>query len=690
MRRRVSRARERPPAAAERRLVTVLAATPPVDDDPETLRRRLDEVLATARDVLARYDGELERFGPEGLVAVFGADTPRDDDALRAVRAAAELGLPAGIATGESVDRRRLACSHAGPPSSRAAAACRRTSARAQLVRARSERRLDAPLVGRTEELRRLRVAFDAAAGERRCRVVTVLGEPGIGKTRLGRELVESVAGEAETLVGRCVSYGKGLTFMPLVDALRGLAAVPSAALPTPDGELGLGAPCRPRRCAGRGHPRRVVLGRATPARGPRPHAARPAAARRRPLGRARIARSRRLPRRAGHGRPTPDRQPGTPGARTTRRRADRSRPTLRRRGARARGGGRGPRRGDAGACRRARRGKRPVRRAARRRSRPRAATVYRRRSRRCWRDGSAGSPTRSEQCCSERRSPDVSSRGASSPRSPAEPIDAALSSLSRRSFVHPADGAGPGDDGYRFHHVLLRDAAYATSDQGGPRDLHERTAAWLDRNGSGDDALVGYHLEQAVLYRRELGEDADELATAAGERLGEAGMRDLADERPRHRRRPARPNRRTPSRWHAPGGAPVGASDRTPALRSTRRGGRCPRERSARRGQFEADSGQSGVRASAHPPLRGRSATRRSRWDAGPGNGPPASGRRHPRARQGRDLARIRPLARVPLRGVRSRCRARGAALCRFRILAEQMHRDPGGGLVLRRRSGS
>ena len=219
--------------APERRLVTVLVATPPVDDDPETLRRRLDEVLATVQDVLLRYDGALERFGPEGLVAVFGGDKPRDDDALRAVRAAAELGLPAGIATGESV-------AGAGSVFARAAELARGTGVQAD-ERTRSlvqhERRLDAPLVGRTEELRRLRAAFDEATTECRCRVVTVLGEPGIGKTRLGRELVESLADSVHALVGRCVSYGKGLTFMPLVDALRDLDV--SATLASdPDGEL--------------------------------------------------------------------------------------------------------------------------------------------------------------------------------------------------------------------------------------------------------------------------------------------------------------------------------------------------------------------------------------------------------------------------------------------------------------------
>jgi len=104
--------------------------------------------------------------------------------------------------------------------------------------------------------------------------------------------------------------------------------------------------------------------------------------------------------------------------------------------------------------------------------------------------------------------------------------VDSALSSLSRRGFVHPSAAIDPGDDGYRFHHVLLRDAAYGTLTKADRADLHERAAAWLDRDGPGDDALVGYHLEQAVRCRRELGEDAGELATKAGERLGEAGMR--------------------------------------------------------------------------------------------------------------------------------------------------------------------
>ena len=493
-----------------------------MDDDPETLRRRLDEVLATVRDVLARYDGELERFGPEGLVAVFGADAPRDDDALRAVRAAAELGLPAGIATGESVDG-------AGSVFTRAVELARGSGVQAdERTRAlvQHERRLDAPLVGRTEELRRLRVAFDAVAAEGQCRVVTVLGEPGIGKTRLGREFVESVAGEADTLVGRCVSYGKGLTFMPLVDALRDLDV--SATLASdPDGELAsarlaaldgatdagtLGesywAVRRLLEALARTRPVLLLLDDV--------HWAEPALldlvdylAERvtdAPLLLVNLARPE-LSRPAGEQialGPLSDEEARVLVAGV----AELDEETLAQVVALAEGN-----------------------------------ALYAEQLASFAAEGGEGLPPTLEAVLAGRlgRLADSErtvlqraavagrefSRGVVAALSE-EPVDTALSSLSRRSFVHPAETAEPGDDGYRFHHVLLRDAAYATLTKADRAALHERTAAWLDRDGPGDDALAGYHLEQAVRYRRELGEDADELATVAGERLAEAGMRVL------------------------------------------------------------------------------------------------------------------------------------------------------------------
>ena len=448
---------ESTPVPAERRLVTVLAAAPPVDDDPETSRRRLDEVLATVRDVLARYDGELERFGPEGLVAVFGAEAPRDDDALRAVRAAAELGLPAGIATGESVDG-------AGSVFARAVELARGNGVQAdERTRAlvQHERRLYAPLVGRTEELRRLRAAFDAAAGERRCRVVTVLGEPGIGKTRLGREFVESVAGEAETLVGRCVSYGKGLTFMPLVDALRDLDVAATLAS-EPDGEL-----ASARRAALEGTPEAGSLGESYWAvrrllealARTRPvllllddvHWAEPALldlvdylAERvtdAPLLLVNLARPE-LARPAGEPIPLGPLSDEEARALVTGV-AELDEETLARVVALAEGNALYAEQLAAFAAE-AGDGLPPTLEAVL--------------------AGRLGRLADSERAVLQRAAVAGRefSRGVVAALSE-EPVDAALASLSRRSFVHPAGAAGPGDDGYRFHHVLLRDAAYAT-----------------------------------------------------------------------------------------------------------------------------------------------------------------------------------------------------------------------------------
>jgi predicted ATPase len=106
------------------------------------------------------------------------------------------------------------------------------------------------------------------------------------------------------------------------------------------------------------------------------------------------------------------------------------------------------------------------------------------------------------------------------------QPVDPHLSSLVRRGFLRAADSPDPGDDGYRFHHVLLRDAAYAGLTKADRADLHQRAAAWLDRDGRGDDAVAGYHLERAVELLRELGAETHQLAAAAGERLGDAAMR--------------------------------------------------------------------------------------------------------------------------------------------------------------------
>jgi predicted ATPase len=71
-------------------------------------------------------------------------------------------------------------------------------------------------MVGRAAELGRLRTAFGCTADERRASVLTVIGEAGIGKTRIALEIADALAGEARILIGRCPAYGDGITFWPL------------------------------------------------------------------------------------------------------------------------------------------------------------------------------------------------------------------------------------------------------------------------------------------------------------------------------------------------------------------------------------------------------------------------------------------------------------------------------------------
>jgi class 3 adenylate cyclase/tetratricopeptide (TPR) repeat protein len=87
-------------------------------------------------------------------------------------------------------------------------------------------RRLDSPLVGREEELGRLQRAFDEAVAERACRMVTVLGDAGLGKSRLVTELVARVGDRARVLSARCLPYGEGITFWPVAELVKEAAAI--------------------------------------------------------------------------------------------------------------------------------------------------------------------------------------------------------------------------------------------------------------------------------------------------------------------------------------------------------------------------------------------------------------------------------------------------------------------------------
>ena len=111
------------------------------------------------------------------------------------------------------------------------------------------------------------------------------------------------------------------------------------------------------------------------------------------------------------------------------------------------------------------------------------------------------------------------------------------LAALVRKELIRPDKPQLPGEDGFRFRHLLIRDAAYDALPKATRADLHERFASWLEEHGTELvelDEILGYHLEQACRYRAELGMPDD----------GDAGRRGAAA--PDRRRPPRGPPRRT------------------------------------------------------------------------------------------------------------------------------------------------
>jgi class 3 adenylate cyclase/tetratricopeptide (TPR) repeat protein len=250
--------------------------------DVESFRKVIGRYFDLARTCLERHGGTLEKFIGDAVVAVFGIPAVHEDDAVRAVRAAVELrdSLAAlnaqlereygvslqvriGVNTGEVItDEDQLATGDAMNVAARLEQAARPGEiligeATLELARGAVEverldplvlkgkaqalvayrllgvragaggfaRRLDTPLVGRAEELTRLRQTFDEAVLDRHCRLVSVIGQPGIGKSRLAREFAVAVADAATVLSGRCLSYGEGITYWPLVEIFRNAGA---------------------------------------------------------------------------------------------------------------------------------------------------------------------------------------------------------------------------------------------------------------------------------------------------------------------------------------------------------------------------------------------------------------------------------------------------------------------------------
>ncbi len=275
---------------AERRVCSVLFAdlvgfTPLSESrDPEEVRELLSGYFDTARTVIDRYGGVVEKFIGDAVMAVWGTPTAGEDDAERAVRAGLELlnavavlgsgaGVPdlaarvgvvtgevavtlgatgQGMAAGDAVNTAARVQAAATPgqvwvddATHRLAAAAvgftdcgehrlkgkslpvRLWAATRVLAGVGGQQRVDgleAPLLGRDAELRLVKDLFHAAVDRRTPRLVVVSGPAGVGKSRLGWEFekyVDGLVGQVWWHRGRCLSYGDGVVFWALAQIVR-------------------------------------------------------------------------------------------------------------------------------------------------------------------------------------------------------------------------------------------------------------------------------------------------------------------------------------------------------------------------------------------------------------------------------------------------------------------------------------
>jgi DNA-binding SARP family transcriptional activator/tetratricopeptide (TPR) repeat protein len=244
-----------PDVEERRKTVTVLLCDLAVDAmglDPEQVRRKAVPTLAGARAAIELHGGVVETRAGDELLGIFGLPATHEDDALRAARTAVQIRslaprLRAGIDTGEvltghgfvsgdvvarakrferEADPGEVLIGGATVALCGDAVTAEPTEDAFRLLAAPEQaqaisRALDTPLVGRDRELGLLRDAFEQTCGAKRAQLLAVIGEPGIGKTRLARELALGVEEETTVLVGRCVSYGLGATWLPLGEMLQ-------------------------------------------------------------------------------------------------------------------------------------------------------------------------------------------------------------------------------------------------------------------------------------------------------------------------------------------------------------------------------------------------------------------------------------------------------------------------------------
>jgi class 3 adenylate cyclase/tetratricopeptide (TPR) repeat protein len=588
--------------------------------DPESIRRIMSEYFDAMRAVLESHGGTVEKFIGDAIVAVFGIPNIHEDDALRALRAAhamrerlrtlnaslerdwgVRLQVRTGVNTGEVIagDPLRGQAFVSGDAVN-VAARLEQAAAPDEIligertfvlgdeaiqteplsslsVKGKGEpiaawrllnisqgleakgRRTNTPFLGRGDELTELTRVFERASQEGICVVATVVGPPGIGKSRLADEFTAAVGDRARVVTGHCLSYGEGITYWPLAEIVN---ALDGASLDTAVAEA-------VREDAA------VVAGRIAAAIGIGEVAASPAEifwafrklfeglARQRPLivviddvhwaeptlldlleyvigfasgvplvllclARADLFDARpswAIPRQNAVIVPLQPIAHGDADALVQHIAGGEITPAMRVRVTEAAEGN-------------------PLfiehLLALNIESSSNGEIIVVPATLQALLAARIDRLSEAERAVIERAA--IEGRGFHrgavvelTPDHARAGVAASLISLSRKEFIHADQSLFAGDDGFRFDHILIRDAAYEAVPKQLRADLHERFALWLERivadRVAEYEEILGYHLELAHRYHAELGRagEARRLADSAAERLASAGLRALA-----------------------------------------------------------------------------------------------------------------------------------------------------------------
>ena len=257
-----------PPLLEERKLVTVLwvdlGADPRLESDPERLRDFQDRARAAVNEELEAAGGRVERTLGGSLITTFGLPAAQEDHAERALHTALAarsrladlfgkaLSIRIGVESGEVIAGAEGDQAITGQPlvaagrlvhgaregeirvGSRATGAVRgafeldrvegvhRLVRATALVRTRGVRGLRPVFVGRESELELLRATYERVASQGRPHLAAIVGDAGVGKTSLVRALRERLAlGQGRWYVGRCLAYGRAITYHPMAEVLK-------------------------------------------------------------------------------------------------------------------------------------------------------------------------------------------------------------------------------------------------------------------------------------------------------------------------------------------------------------------------------------------------------------------------------------------------------------------------------------